>query len=211
MRPPFHLHPRFRFVGFCRWQSAESDALDRELREFTHGERVPVITVGSMVYHEAEVWMRRLAAAWPRDRKLVVQRGWSGFGSLNDCPHIRVIGPVSHRQLFRQASVVIHHGGAGTTASVLASGRPHIVVPHIADQSFFAHEVHRLGCGVRLAKRHWPEELAAAVARVESDASVIEAAGRAADCMAAENGPGEAVREMELFTCCRTARAETVS
>jgi vancomycin aglycone glucosyltransferase len=200
MRPPFHLHPRFRFVGFSRWQAPVSDRIERELGEFTGGQPVPVLTFGSMVYQQPETWMRRLAATWPADQKLVVQRGWAGFAALDGCPHIRVIEEaMSHEQLFRHASVVIHHGGAGTTASVLAAGRPHIVVPHIADQNFFAHEIRRLGCGVRLGKAHWPEQLAAAVRRVHRSEAMHATAARAAQQMGQEDGPGIAVREMERF------------
>jgi vancomycin aglycone glucosyltransferase len=199
MRPPFRLNRRFRFVGYCRWQSPGSDVLERKLHEFTGGRKVPVLTFGSMVYQDPEDWMRRLAAAWPSDRKLVVQRGWSGFESCAGCPHILMVGSVSHEQLFRHASVVVHHGGAGTTGSVLHAGRPHVVVPHIADQNFFAHEVKRLGCGVRLEKRHWPERLSQTVARVAHDEQMMRAVERARGCIRGENGPAEAVRVMEQF------------
>jgi vancomycin aglycone glucosyltransferase len=199
MRPPFRLHSRFRFIGFCRWQAPVHKGLDAELQTFTAVERVPVLTFGSMVYLDPAAWMQRLGRAWPRDKKLIVQRGWAGFESPPDCPHIRVVGPVSHEQLFQFASVVIHHGGAGTTASVLHSGRPHIVVPHIADQHFFANEVRRLGCGPQLAKRKWPELLAATVARVEANDAMRDAAARAGDRVRRENGPAAAVREMEHF------------
>ena len=199
MRPPFPLNRRFRFVGFSRWQTETNDAIESELRAFTHGAAVPVLTFGSMVYAEPEAWMRRLAAAWPRDRKIIVQRGWSGFAPPAGHPQIRLIGPISHEQLFRHASVVIHHGGAGTTASVLQAGRPHIVVPHIADQNFFAHEVVRLGCGVKLAKRRWPEQLNKAIQGVLDDPAYVRGAGQAQHVMRAENGPAEAARALEDF------------
>jgi vancomycin aglycone glucosyltransferase len=199
MHPPFRLHPRFRFVGYCRWQSPRSDAMARDLAAFTQGESVPVLTFGSMVYHDPAAWMRRFVRAWPRDRKIVVQQGWAGFAVPPGHEHIKVVGPVSHEQLFAHASVVIHHGGAGTTASVMNAGRPQIVVPHIADQNFFAFEVRRLGCGVKLARAHWPERLAAIVARLEASADVWRAAAHAQAVMRAEDGPAAAVREMEMF------------
>lgn len=199
MKPPFRLHPRFRFIGCCRWQAPTSEVMERELQAFTGGARVPVLTFGSMVYQEPDAWMRRFLAAWPRDHKIVIQRGWSGFELPAGCEHIKLVGPVSHEQLFAHASVVIHHGGAGTTASVLHAGRPHIVVPHIADQHFFAHEVRRLGCGIKLAKRRWPERLACAVTLVEGDAVMARAAADAREIMTHENGPEQAVRETEAF------------
>ncbi len=199
MRPPFRLHPRFRFVGYCRWQVPPSVEAELELEAFTGGKRVPVLTFGSMVYHDPEAWMRRFLAAWPRERRIVVQRGWSGFEIPSGHDHVRLVGPMAHDQLFRHASVVIHHGGAGTTASALVSGRPQIVVPHIADQGFFSHEIRRLGCGVRLFKRHWPERLARTVARVEGEPSLLLAAERARVLLQREDGTREVVREIEAF------------
>jgi len=199
MKPKFRLNPRFRFTGYCRWQARHSDEAEREIAAFTGGERVPVLTFGSMVYGDASFWMQRLAARWPRDRKLIIQRGWAGFVAPPRCPHIKVLGPMSHDQLFEHASVVIHHGGAGTTASVLHAGRPHIIVPHIADQNFFAHEVRRLGCGIRIAQKTWPENLADAVARVAADPSLQLRAWEAKEVLHAEDGPKTAVDEIERF------------
>lgn len=199
MRPPFWLHPRFRFVGYCRWQSPTSETMERELVAFTGGQSVPIVTFGSMVYTQPAEWMQRFLAAWPRDRKIVIQRGWSGFEVPAGNDHVMLVGLVSHEQLFRHASVVVHHGGAGTTASVLAAGRPHVIVPHIADQNFFAFEIRRLGCGVKLAKTRWPERLVAAIARVENDAGMLAAAHQARQRMGEEVGPLAAVQEMEAF------------
>jgi vancomycin aglycone glucosyltransferase len=199
MKPKFRLNPRFCFTGYCRWQSRRSEEMDREIVEFTGGAPVPVLTFGSMVYGDASYWMQRLAAHWPRDRKLIVQRGWAGFESPSRCPHIKVIGAMSHDQLFEHASVVIHHGGAGTTASVLHAGRPHIIVPHIADQEFFSHEVRRLGCGIKIAKKSWPENLASAVARVAADPSFQLRASEAKQVLHSEDGPKTAVDEIERF------------
>lgn len=210
MKPPFRLNPRFRFVGYCRWQAQASEALEREILGFTGGARVPVLTFGSMVYREPGAWMRRLVAAWPRDRRLIVQRGWSGFEPVPDAPNIKLIGAMSHDQLFQHASAVIHHGGAGTTATVLHAGRPHVIVPHIADQTFFAQEVIRLGCGLKIRKRTWPEKLAAAVARAEGDAAISRNAARARAVLAAENGPAAAVRELESFVGDGFAVEETI-
>jgi UDP:flavonoid glycosyltransferase YjiC (YdhE family) len=45
-------------------------------------------------------------------------------------------------------SVVIHHGGAGTTLSALAAGVPQVVVPQGADQFLNAESVSRRGCAM---------------------------------------------------------------
>jgi vancomycin aglycone glucosyltransferase len=199
MRPAAEVHPRFRWVGYCRWQAPESAGLEAEVKAFTGGLPVPVITFGSMVYDQPMETLRRFVAAWPAGRKAIVQSGWAGFAPLPEAPHVKVIGKVSHDQLFRHASVVVHHGGAGTTASVLHAGRPQIVVPHIGDQLFFGQEVERLECGFRLARRRWPETLASAVDRALGDARYVQGAARAAAVLATENGPARVEEELQRF------------
>jgi vancomycin aglycone glucosyltransferase len=209
MRPrDAELHPRFRFTGYCRWQAPEDLKLETELRAFTKGEKVPVLTFGSMVYDNAGEYMERLIRAWPADKKIIVQRGWAQFPALAEDGHIKVIGKVSHDQLFRHASAVIHHGGAGTTASAFHAGKPQIVVPHIGDQNFFGTEVERLGCGFRLRKNHWPEQLHAALTRLAAQPGYAEHAARVQTTLLKENGPARAIEELERYEHeCRTARA----
>lgn len=57
---------------------------------------------------------------------------------------VLVIGDdVNHQQLFARSSVVIHHGGAGTTHACLAAGVPMIIVPRGIDQFYWASRVHQ--------------------------------------------------------------------
>jgi vancomycin aglycone glucosyltransferase len=200
MRPAgAEIQPRFRFTGYCRWQAPEDAALDADVTAFTGGERVPVLTFGSMVYDHPRATIRRLVKNWPRGKKIIVQSGWAGFPALADCPHIKVIGKTSHDQLFRHASLVIHHGGAGTTASVLHAGVPQIVVPHIGDQTFFGQEVERLGCGFRISKKNWPQQLYLATERIKANSGYAARAVEAQEILLKENGPARAIEELENF------------
>jgi UDP:flavonoid glycosyltransferase YjiC (YdhE family) len=74
-----------------------------------------------------------------------------------------------------------------------------VIVPHIADQGFFANEIKRLGCGIRLNKRRWPEKLARAVLQVESSGALIRNAARAHRTLMGECGPEAAVRSIEEY------------
>ncbi len=199
MRPKIKLNPRFQFSGYCRWQPPANPEADARIQAFRGDHLVPVLTFGSMVYEQPDAYIQRLLAAWPRDRKLIVQPGWSGFKIPPGSGHLLEIGPMSHDQLFQHASVVIHHGGAGTTASVLYAGKPHIVVPHIGDQDFFSAEVIRLGCGIRARKATWPEKLDEKVAKIESSPRYRQAADDALQTLRQEDGPAEAVRQIESY------------
>jgi vancomycin aglycone glucosyltransferase len=200
MRPGHaRIDSRFHFTGYCRWQAPEDEALAREIAVFCSGEKVPVVTFGSMVYEHPGEFMERFVRAWPAQRKVIVQRGWAQFPALAEDGHVKVIGKISHDQLFQFASTVVHHGGAGTTASALHSGLPQIVVPHIGDQTFFGREVERLGCGFRVGKKRWPEQLGTALQRLENDPSYAVNANRVREILQRETGPQTAVRELEDF------------
>ncbi len=199
MQPKTKLNKRFRFTGYCRWQSPQLDKLDQEIEAFRENQRVPILTFGSMVYQDPDAYVGRLLAHWPKDKKLIIQTGWSGFEVPKSAANILQIGPVSHDQLFRHGSVIIHHGGAGTTASALHAGKPQIVVPHIGDQDFFGSEVSRLGCGLECLKRKWPEQLYSKVETIESSKKLLECAEDCKDLLEQENGPRAALEQITSF------------
>lgn len=199
MRPEIDLDPRFQFTGYCRWQAPECASSETQLRAFKGHTGVPILTFGSMAYDDPKAWFDRFLASWPSDRKIVVQPGWSGFSVPEETDRILGLGAMSHDQLFRHASVVIHHGGAGTTASALYAGAPQIIVPHLGDQGFFASEVERLGCGIKLGKRRWPERLWDKVQEVEKAATYRSKALENRALLEEENGPQTAVDRIETF------------
>jgi len=137
-----------------------------------------VLTFGSVTFDDVHAIMSRFLRNWPEERKIIIQSGWAGLSVEIGRPAIKVIGSVSHDQLFRHASCIIHHGGAGTTASALFSGKPQIIVPHIADQFFWGAEMKRLRVGSILDKKTWPEKLFAKVAKVEGKAKMRRRAAR---------------------------------
>merc|ERR1712118_249548 len=53
-----------------------------------------------------------------------------------------------HEWLFGRVQCAVHHGGAGTTAASLRSGRPTIVTPVFGDQIQHSIWVEKLGAGV---------------------------------------------------------------
>lgn len=71
-----------------------------------------------------------------------------GYNSL-------VVPKLPHTWLFPHVSVVVHHGGPGTTGTGLRAGVPSVLVPHIGDQSFWARRVMELGVGPQpIPRRH---------------------------------------------------------
>jgi UDP:flavonoid glycosyltransferase YjiC (YdhE family) len=151
--------------------------------------------------------MSRFLKNWPRGKKIILQSGWAGLSVELERPEIKVVHQMSHDQLFRFASMVIHHGGAGTTASVLHAGVPNIIIPHIADQQWWASEVVRLKAGLCLGKRKWPERLPHHVRKIEKHVHYAERARELAAILARENGPAMSVHALEAFVRSRAERA----
>jgi vancomycin aglycone glucosyltransferase len=190
---------KFQFSGYLRWQAPTDAKIEEELQAFCAGAEVPVLTFGSVTFDDVHSVMSRFLHHWPEDRKIIVQRGWVGLSVEVARPNIKVVGAMSHDQLFRHASCIIHHGGAGTTASALMAGRPQIIVPHIADQFFWGAEMKRLRVGAVLNKKTWPEKLPDKVARLESKRKRRLRAERLGERIRAEDGPGTSVRLLEEF------------
>lgn len=78
----------------------------------------------------------------------IIDRGWGGLGNLTEVPDsIFLIEECPHDWLFPQCSAVVHHGGAGTTATGLKSGCPTTIVPFFGDQFFWGDRVHQKELG----------------------------------------------------------------
>jgi len=189
--------PRYIFTGYLRWQAPEDPLLQYDLEQFCQNEKVPVLTFGSISFKKSQKLMHRFCKNWPKGKKMILQSGWAGLTLPENRPEIKIIGKVSHDQLFQFASCVIHHGGAGTTASVMFAGKPHIVVPHFADQPFFAQEIKKLGIGLRAPKTRWPERIPSLVKQIEENPRFALAAEGLMPKVRAEDGPSESVHALE--------------
>ncbi|KAI9682312.1 MAG: hypothetical protein M1817_000366 [Caeruleum heppii] len=81
--------------------------------------------------------------------RALVSKGWGGFGAdeLGIPAGVFMLGNVPHDWLFKHVSCVVHHGGAGTTSTGIALGRPTVIVPFFGDQPFWGAMVARAGAG----------------------------------------------------------------
>jgi sterol 3beta-glucosyltransferase len=173
------------------------------------GPRPVYIGFGSMVGRDpsslTSVVLDAVRAAGVR---AVLATGWGGLrpqnGSRDD---VLVTREVPHDWLFPRVAAVVHHGGAGTVAAAARAGRPQLIRPFLADQPFWARQVHRLGLGPPpLAGRLSTDRLAAALASVVRDEQAGERARSLAAALGQENGVAAAERRLSALVAGETPR-----
>ena len=79
-------------------------------------------------------------------------------------------------------AAVIHHGGAGTTATAAISGVPQIIVPHLLDQYYWGNQIYQSQLGPRPIWRSQltSTKLAAAIQECLSNEQIRQKAGETA-------------------------------
>lgn len=192
---------RFHITGYLRYQNEKDPNAQQTLDAFCAGHAVPIITFGSMAASDSQQKFERFLREWPDKKKLIVQSGWADLKvPQNKKDSILLVGKMSHDQLFQYASVVVHHGGAGTTASVLHAGKPHVIIPHLGDQYFWADEIVKLGLGLEVTYRRWPKRLQNAIEQIETNATFSQQADSLGKAINQEDGLGNAVSLLERIT-----------
>ncbi|XP_076937498.1 sterol 3-beta-glucosyltransferase UGT80B1-like [Bidens hawaiensis] len=78
----------------------------------------------------------------------IIDRGWGDLGTFPDIPDdVFLLVDCPHDWLFPQCAAVVHHGGAGTTATGLRAGCPTTIVPFFGDQYFWGDRIYHRGLG----------------------------------------------------------------
>lgn len=80
-------------------------------------------------------------------QRMVLARFWDDPMPVETATDLFFIQKYPHLDLFPRMAAVIHHGGAGTTATAAISGVPQIIIPHVLDQFHWGYRVHRSRMG----------------------------------------------------------------
>ena len=131
------------------WTLHDSRPLPADLTTFLNSGAPPVYCgFGSMAMQAAPDAARAaIEAIRARGRRALIARGIAGLDAIDDRDDCCVIGEVNQQALFPKVAAAIHHGGAGTTVAAAQAGIPQLIVPQVADQSYWASQVARLGIG----------------------------------------------------------------
>ncbi|KAK7270424.1 hypothetical protein RIF29_23546 [Crotalaria pallida] len=82
------------------------------------------------------------------EQRGIIDHGWGNLGNLAEVPgNVFLLKECPHDWLFPQCSAVVHHGGAGTTATGLKAGCPTTIVPFFGDQFFWGDRIYKKELG----------------------------------------------------------------
>ncbi|MFC3491678.1 glycosyltransferase [Glycomyces rhizosphaerae] len=143
-------HPAdFDVVQTGTWLLPDTRPLPTELEAFLEAGPPPVyIGFGSIPLHpKASAARVAIGAARRQGRRVILASGWAGLDLIDDRDDCIAVDEVNHQALFKRVAAVVHHGGAGTTATAAIAGAPQVVVPQIVDQPYWARRVAELGIG----------------------------------------------------------------
>lgn len=168
------------------------------LSEFLAAGDPPVyIGFGSMPDSKPQATTRLfIDAVQQAGKRAVILTGWAGMGADEAPQNIHFLKYAPHSWLFPQMAAVVHHGGAGTTASGFRAGVPTVIVPHNADQPFWGRRVRELGVGTAPIARGklTADKLAAAIVEATTNRAMQAKAAALGEQIAPEDGVGAAVK-----------------
>lgn len=87
------------------------------------------------------------AACAQLGERALVCAGWSDFADVPHFDHVKVVGAVNYAAIFPACRAVVHHGGAGTTATGLRAGVPTLILSMDVNQTIWGTQVKRLKVG----------------------------------------------------------------
>ena len=196
---------RHRVCGFLNPPAnLMTDDLPDGLDEFLAAGSSPIyFTFGSMMPNDVE-YIQETATIWFEavrrvDCRAVVQLPWEDLSVFRTDAAIFKVKRAPYKKVFPRCSMVIHHGGAGTTQSAILAGRPSIIVAHVSDQFFWGAELERLGVAGKTLRRKRlnPTELASGIRQVLTESNLAVRAKSLGQLMGLEDGVSTAVGLIE--------------
>ncbi|MGD9001793.1 MAG: glycosyltransferase [Anaerolineae bacterium] len=201
--PNPHWEPHHRVVGYWFADAPTAWQPPAELSAFLDAGEPPIlISLGAMSLGDGDASQiaRLFVDAVQRAGVWAIIQGWdAAVRQLPLPPTIHAAGSLPHSWLLPRCAAVVHHGGFGTTAAGFRAGIPALVIPHIADQFFWANIVHQLGIGPQPIRR--PKlsatALAASLHELVQNPDLSAAASSLGEQIQAESGVDNAVRHIE--------------
>jgi UDP:flavonoid glycosyltransferase YjiC (YdhE family) len=174
-----------------------------DLEHFIAAGPAPVyVGFGSATGSDAQRLTRMIVDALKQSgQRGIIAQGWAGLHAEDLPGSIYLLKSAPHGWLFPRMAGVVHHGGAGTTAAGLRSGVPSFLIPHFADQPYWARRVHELGAGPKPVDKAKLTQAALAdgIRQLVSDTAMRQRAAELGAAIRAEDGVANAVRVIEAM------------
>ena len=123
----------------------------KELLSFLSNYPNPLyIGFGSMVNNQPEkIGADILTVCSKKNIPVIINSSWGGIKLPEQLPDWAFqVSDVPFDFLFEKVSMVIHHGGSGTTHSSLRCKKPQAIIPHLGDQFFWNRQIEKSKVGV---------------------------------------------------------------
>ncbi|MFI5405599.1 MAG: glycosyltransferase [Nitrososphaerales archaeon] len=144
-------------TGYWRLRQ-KSFAPPNALTKFIEQGTMPIyIGFGSMIYDTNAFIKILISVAEQTQQRIIYSLGWNQIklDTIDVPPQIFVLtDSVAHSWLFPKMKAIVHHGGAGTTAASIESGKPTLIAWFMVDQSFWAKHIAALKIGLNLGSFH---------------------------------------------------------
>jgi vancomycin aglycone glucosyltransferase len=109
------------------WILPDERPLPAELEAFLDAGPPVYVGFGSMRAPE-DIARVAIEAIRAQGRRALVAHDWAGLAPIDDRDDCFAVGEVNQQALFGRVAAVVHHGGAGTTATAARVGAPQVVV-----------------------------------------------------------------------------------
>ena len=154
MPRPCSWRENIHMTGFWLGEGEADYTPDPALQAFLEaGEKPVYIGFGSMTSGDmGETLEIVLEAIQKSGVRAIISKGW-GDVEIPEQENVFLVDYVPHEWLFDHVAAVVHHGGAGTTATGVLARKPTLIIPFGGDQPFWAMRVRMLGLGPKPIRR----------------------------------------------------------
>lgn len=106
-------------------------------------EKITFITFGSMVNDDPPGKTKAIIKVLQQHGiPAIINTSSGGLQTLPEAPdHVYFVNTIPYEWIFPKVHSVVHHGGSGTTHTVLEHGCPSLIIPHIIDQFYWNRKV----------------------------------------------------------------------
>jgi len=108
------------------------------------------ISFGSMINSKPkQIGKDILKVSQQLDFPIIINSSWGGIEIEGPAPpNVCIVNDVPYDYLFPKIKAGIHHGGSGTTHSLLRCNKPQAIIPHIGDQFYWNRAIKKHGLGI---------------------------------------------------------------